>query len=166
MKDFFDMRRFKKILFGTFVFAAAFCVSGETSGNTAVICTEKGNPATIILPKKCSKNTEYAAKELQNYLKMITTSRYPIQHNAELSSWKPTIFVLGTKDCPIIKQYLAPGSYPEKTVKKLKDDGYCVISRSGNKLLIIGNAGKHIGFLAGAYRTIQNINVSLVCQFV
>ena len=106
----------------------------------------------IAIDVNAPRTVQFAAKELQNCLQMITTARYPIQHNAPTNSWKPTIFVLGTKNCPIIKQYAAPGSSVEKMVKKLKDDGYCVIPRSGNKILIIGNNPR--GVLNGVHRFI------------
>ncbi len=109
-------------------------VKGEASGHIAI---DLDAPRAV----------QYAAKELQNYLRLITTSRYSIQHNAD--HWKPTIFVLGTKDCPIIKPFLRGGAL--RSVQKLKDDGYTVLKRS-NKILIIGNNPR--GVLNGVHRFI------------
>ena len=106
----------------------------------------------IAIDLNAPRTVRYAAEELQNYLRLITTARFPILHNADPNSWKPTIIVLGTKDCPIIKQYLAEGSSAAKAVKKLKDDGFCVLQRGPNKILIIGNNPR--GVLNGVHRFI------------
>ena len=102
----------------------------------------------IAIDLNAPRTVQYAAKELQNYLRMITTARYSIQHNAD--HWKPTTFVLGTKDCPIIKPFLKGTTARE--VKKLRDDGYAVFQRF-NKILIIGNNSR--GMLNGVHRFIQ-----------
>ena len=102
--------------------------------------SKPGEPSgCIAIDTNAPRTVRFAAKELQNYLRLITTARYSIQYNADPKSWKPTMFVLGTKECPIIKQYVTPGSSAEKMVKELKDDGYCVLQRGANKILIIGN---------------------------
>ena len=101
----------------------------------------------IAIDLNAPRPVQYAALELQNYLRLITTSRYSITHDA--SHWKPTIFVLGTKDCPIIKPFLK--GMTAREVAKLKDDGYGVFQRA-NKVLIIGNNPR--GVLNGVHRFI------------
>ena len=101
----------------------------------------------IAIDLNAPRPVQHAAKELQNYLRLITTSRYSISHDA--SHWKPTIFVLGTKDCPIIQPFLK--GMTARDVKKLKDDGYGVFQRA-NKILIIGNNPR--GVLNGVHRFI------------
>ena len=101
----------------------------------------------IAVDLKAPRTVQFAAKELQNYLRMITTAHYSIQHNAD--HWKPTTFVLGTKDCPIIKPFLKGTTARE--VKKLKDDGYFVAQRA-NKILLIGNNPR--GVLNAVHRLI------------
>lgn len=108
------------------------------------------NGGHIAIDLDAPRTVQFAAKELQNYLRLITTARYPIQHNADPAIWKPTIFVLGTKDSPIMKPYLEKGA-AARDVKKLKDDGYAVFKRS-NKILIVGNNPR--GVLNGVHRFI------------
>lgn len=115
--------------------------------------SKPGEPSgCIAIDTNAPRTVQFAAKELQNYLRLITTARYSIQYNADPKSWRPTMFVLGTKECPIIKQYVTPGSSAEKMVKELKDDGYCVLQRGANKILIIGNNPR--GVLNGVHRFI------------
>ena len=73
------MSNFKKTLFGICTFAVALCSGGAgMSADEVVICPEKGEPATIILPEKYSRNTEHAAKELQLILGKITGKQFKI----------------------------------------------------------------------------------------
>ena len=73
------MKKLKKTLFGIFIFAAAFCAGGAAmAADEAVICPEKGEPATIILPAKYSRSVEHAANELQLILGKITGKQFKI----------------------------------------------------------------------------------------
>ena len=101
----------------------------------------------IAIDVEAPRPVKFAAKELQNYLRKITTARYPVQHNAD--GWKETIFILGTKDCPIIKPFMTGKIASD--VKKLVFDGYAVFRRS-NKIIIIGNDAR--GVINGVHRFI------------
>ena len=96
-------------------------VKGEAAG---YIATEVDAPRPVKL----------AARELQNYLRKITTARYPVQHNWNIPG--KTIFVLGTKDSTPVRESL--NSADIKTLDKLKYDGYAVFRRA-NKIIIAGN---------------------------
>ena len=108
--------------------------NGEAAGHIAV---------DINAPRA----VQFAASELQNYLRKITTARYPVQHNA--NGWKETIFILGTKDSPIVKPFLTGKTAGE--IEKLEFDGYAVFRRS-NKIIIVGNTPR--GVLNGVHRFI------------
>ena len=129
------MKRLKKILFGIFAFTAAFCAPGKTSENEAVICSAKGETATIVLPEKCSKNTEYAAKELQLILRKITGKQFKI-------SEKP---VPGTK--------IFLGRAPDHIRMKMKPGTSFAITSKGN--LYLGGWGKN-ATLHAVYHFLQD----------
>ena len=109
-------------------------VKGEAAG---YIATEVDAPRPVKL----------AARELQNYLRKITTARYPVQHNWNIPG--KTIFVLGTKDSTPVRESL--NSADIKTLDKLKYDGYAVFRRA-NKIIIAGNNPR--GVLNGVHRFI------------
>jgi len=109
-------------------------VNGEAAGHIAV---DVNAPRPV----------QFAASELQNYLRKITTARYPVQHNAGVKG--ATVFILGTKDCSFIKPFMDEKIV--EAVKKLKFDGYGVFCR-GNKIIIIGNNAR--GVINGVHRFI------------
>ena len=126
------MRSLKKTLLGVFTFAAAFCASGAPVEKPAVICTENGVTATIILPEKCSRNTEHAANELQLILGKITGKTFKISRTE----------VPGTK------------IYLEKQLPaKANDDSYLAVI-GGN--LYLGGKGKN-GTLFAVYHFLQDV---------
>ena len=128
--------------------AATAPVAKDSKGPRQLPIADRGEACGhIAIDLNAPRPVQYAAAELQNYLRLITTSRYSITHDA--SHWKPTIFVLGTKDCPIIKPFIK--GMTAREVAKLKDDGYGVFQRS-NKILIIGNNPR--GVLNGVHRFI------------
>ena len=114
--------------------AVPIAVKGEACGHIAI---DLDAPRPVQL----------AARELQNYLRKITTARYAVQHNT--TGKKTTIFILGCKDAPVIKPFLQ-GKLAQ-AVKKLKDDGYAVFRR-GNRIIIVGNTPR--GVLNGVHRFI------------
>ena len=107
-------------------------VKGEAAGYIAI---EVDAPRTV----------KFAARELQNYLRKITTARYPVQHNWNNSVG--TVIILGTKDSKPIRKSL--NSADIKTLNKLKYDGYAVFLRA-NKIIIAGNNPR--GVLNGVHR--------------
>lgn len=109
-------------------------VNGEAAGHIAI---DVNAPRPVQL----------AASELQNYLRKITTARYPVQQNADARG--VTVFILGTKDCAFVKPFM--DEKIKEAVKKLRFDGYGVFRR-GNKILIIGNDAR--GVLNGVHRFI------------
>ena len=135
-----------KYLFSALLVCSALLVSA--AARTLPIADRGEALGHIAIDVDAPRTVQFAARELQNYLRMLTTARYPIQHDA--SHWKPTIFALGTKDSPIIQQFLKGTTARE--VKKLRDDGYAVFQRF-NKILIIGNNPR--GVLNGVHRFIQ-----------
>ena len=114
--------------------AISIAVNGEASGHIAI---DVNAPRPV----------KFAAEELQNYLRKITTARYPVQHST--AGWQSTIFVLGTQDSPLVKSLLT--SADKKVLKTLKYDGYAVFKRN-NKIMIIGNDAR--GVINGVHRFI------------
>ena len=101
----------------------------------------------IAIDVNAPRPVKFAASELQNYLRKITTARYSIkQSTGEETS---TIFILGTKDCPFVQPFIDEKIAAQ--IKKLQFDGYGVFRR-GNKILIIGNDAR--GVLNGVHRFI------------
>ena len=110
--------------------------------------TSNGDAAGhIAIDVNAPRPIKFAASELQNYLRKITTARYQVQHNTD--SEKDTIIILGTKDCSFIRPHLDEKMKTE--LKKLKYDGYAVFRRA-NKLFIIGNDAR--GVINGVHRFI------------
>ena len=126
---------------------AIFCVALQLHSAPLTIAVNGEAAGHIAIDVNAPRPVKFAASELQNYLRKITTARYPVQHNA--NGWKETIIILGTKDCAFVKPFLT-GTIPG-TLEKLIYDGYAVFRR-GNKLLIIGNNTR--GVLNGVHRFI------------
>ncbi len=126
---------------------AVFCVALQLHSAPLTIAANGEAAGHIAIDVNAPRAVKFAARELQNYLRKITTARYAVQHNC--NGWKETIFILGTKDCPIIKPFMNGKIAAE--VKKLKFDGYAVFRRS-NKIIIIGNDDRAV--LNGVHRFI------------
>ena len=130
------MKKLKQTLFGIFTFAAAFCAGGAVmAADEAVICPEKGEPATIILPAKCSRSVEHAANELQLILGKITGKQFKI-------SEKP---VPGTK--------IFLDKAPDHLKLKMRPGNSFAISSKGD--LYLGGEGKN-GTLHAVYHFLQD----------
>lgn len=130
------MSNLKKTLFGICTFAVALCSGGAgMSADEVVICPEKGEPATIILPEKYSRNTEHAAKELQLILGKIIGKQFKI-------SEKP---VPGTK--------IFLGRAPDHILMKMKPGTSFAITSKGN--LYLGGWGKN-ATLHAVYHFLQD----------
>ena len=130
------MSNLKKTLFGICTFAVALCSGGAgMSADEVVICPEKGEPATIILPEKYSRNTEHAAKELQLILGKIIGKQFKI-------SEKP---VPGTK--------IFLGRAPDHIRMKMKLGTSFAITSKGN--LYLGGWGKN-ATLHAVYHFLQD----------
>ena len=130
------MKKLKQTLFGIFTFAAAFCAGGAAmAADEAVICPEKGEPATIILPAKCSRSVEHAANELQLILGKITGKQFKI-------SEKP---VPGTK--------IFLDKAPDHLRLKMSPGNSFAISSKGD--LYLGGEGKN-GTLHAVYHFLQD----------
>ena len=133
------MKLFYTILAGLFsltLFAAEIPIArdGEAAGHIAI-------------DVDAHRTVQFAARELQNYLRKITTARYSIQHNTNVP--QATIFILGTKNDSVVKPFLT-GKAKEKA-DKIADDGYAVI-KLGSKILIVADQPR--GVLNGVHRFI------------
>ena len=90
--------------------------------------TSNGDAAGhIAIDVNAPRPVQFAASELQNYLRKITTARYPVQHNADVKG--ATVFILGTKDCSFIKPFMDEKIV--EAVKKLMEHGGCLFMTPG-----------------------------------
>ena len=123
-------------MFSLTLFAAEIPIArdGEAAGHIAI-------------DVDAHRTVQFAARELQNYLRKITTARYSIQHNTNVP--QATIFILGTKNDSVVKPFLT-GKAKEKA-DKIADDGYAVI-KLGSKILIVADQPR--GVLNGVHRFI------------
>ena len=108
--------------------------------DTVVICNENGRTASIILPPNCSKNTQYAAEELQTLLEEITGAKFSIS----------------AKETSGAKIYLDIA--PEKN--DLKGEKSAAVTRNGN-LYLYGTTRN--GALYAVYHFLQD---ELGCRFL
>ena len=126
------MNNFGKIVLGV---SALALTSSVVLADNAIICNEKGEKATIVLPVKCSKNTQYAANELQLILGKITGKKFNIS----------------TQEVPGCKIYLEKHPVDNK-VASVKDTSFA-ITQKGN--LYLGGYGKN-GALYAVYHFLQD----------
>ena len=101
--------------------------------------------SAIVIGKDAHRTVKYAAKELQNYFRLITTAQVPV---AELAPRGKTAFVLGTVDSPLVKKFIGK----DKNAGKLKFDGYAVLAK-GNTVVIYSKTPR--GVLNGVHRFIM-----------
>ena len=121
-----------KVLLGATTLIMANCA---LMANNAIICSSKGNAATIVLSNTASKNTEYAAKELQLLLGKITGQQFNISK----------------QEVPGTKIYLDKHPNPAEN-KKVKNTSFA-ITNNGN--LYLGGEGKN-GTLHAVYHFLQD----------
>ena len=100
--------------------------------------------SAIVIGKDANRTVKYAAGELQNYFRLITTCKVPI---VELmpAGGKNTTFVLGTVDSPLVEKFIGK----DKNAAKLKFDGYAVFAK-GNTVVIYSKTPR--GVLNGVHR--------------
>ena len=103
--------KLEKVLLGATTLIMANCA---LMANNAIICSSKGNAATIVLSNTASKNTEYAAKELQLLLGKITGQQFNISK----------------QEVPGTKIYLDKHPNPAEN-KKVKNTSFA-ITNNGN----------------------------------
>ena len=114
----------------------------------AVAIASKGEAVAVIaVDANAHRIVKYAASELQNYLRQITTARLAVR--SELPGWKTSSIVLGTVDSPLVKKVI--GNSKANYSKNLKYDGYGVYV-SGNRIVIYAKTPR--GVLNGVHRFI------------
>lgn len=134
----------KKLLLLSFCLAAAL-----TAGAASVRISEKGKAAAaIVIDSNAHRTVKFAAKELQNYFRQITTADIPVR-NTMPDAPKSSAIILGTVDSPAVKTVLAKAGV--NNAGKLKYDGYAVYA-DGNKIIIYANNPR--GVLNGVHRFI------------
>ena len=101
----------------------------------------------IVIDLDAPRTVEFAARELQNYFRLITTARLPIMNGP--GGWQVTSIFLGTTDSPLIEPVI---KNDPKLRKQLEgNDGYAV-KVNGNKMYIFSSCPR--GVLNGVHRFI------------
>ena len=100
--------------------------------------------SAIVIGENAHRTVKHAAKELQNYFRLITTGQVPI---VELmpAGGKTASFVLGTVDSPLVKKIIGK----DKNAAKINYDGYAVFAK-GNTVVIYAKTPR--GVLNGVHR--------------
>ena len=134
------MKRFIAVAVLAFSFTAVFAAPVKISS--------KGEAeAAIIVDFDAPRTVQFAARELQNYIRKITTARLPILHT--MQGWKVTSIVLGTVDSPLVKPLIKT----DLNAAKIKDDGYAIRVRGKSMVIYAKNPR---GVLNGVHRFIHN----------
>ena len=148
------MKRFLSIvlLVSAFVLAAApsRAISKTDksikSRSVGVAVASKGKAVSaIVVDANANRTVKFAAKELQNYFRLLTNAKVDIRQT--MPGGKTSSFVLGTVESPLVKKFLAKGG-----PAKIKYDGYAVIA-SGNNVVIYATTPR--GVLNGVHRFIM-----------
>ena len=101
----------------------------------------------IVIDLDAPVTVQFAARELQNYFRQISTARLPIMNGP--GGWQVTSIMLGTMDSPLIQPVV---KNDPKLRKQLEgNDGYAV-KVNGNKLYIFSSCPR--GVLNGVHRFI------------
>lgn len=122
-------------------FLLLFAAVSVYAQNTCVVSAENGRTATIIIPANCSKNTQYAAEELQNLLTEITGNKFIVSDRN----------VDGNK---IYLNVIPPGK------KALDGEKSAAVTANGN--LYLYGSGRN-GALYAVYHFLQD---ELGCRFL
>ncbi|NOX96730.1 MAG: DUF4838 domain-containing protein [Nitrospirae bacterium] len=139
-------------VFSTFSFSHASGVKpvrGVSSGGGT------GELKAIILPATPTRWEALAEKELQNYLKKITGKNLTVYKDGQGRLSKGNIY-LG-------KAALDAGLIGKEDLKKIKFDGYIVVSKGGN-VGIFGDKGA--GVIYGVYGFLNKLGVKIYAQGV
>ena len=100
--------------------------------------------SAIVIGKDAHRTVKYAAKELQNYFRLLTNAKVSIRQS--VPGGKTASFILGTVDSPLVKKFVG------KDAAKFKYDGYAVAVK-GNTVVIYANNPR--GVLNGVHRFIM-----------
>ena len=140
----------KKFLSMLLLLAAVVLSAAPKPGTAKTLKVAVNGEAStaIVIDDKADRVVWQAARELQNYFRMISSARIPIRNLAYSNS---SNIVLGTPESPALKPVLKGTAL--KLVKQIKDDGYAVFSR-GYRLCIVGKTPR--GVLNGVHRFILN----------
>ncbi|MBR7108027.1 MAG: DUF4838 domain-containing protein [Lentisphaeria bacterium] len=142
------MKRFLTVvMLTTTVLLMAAPKTKSTVKTLQVAIAGEANSA-IVVDDNASRVIWQAARELQNYFRLLTSARITIRNAAYSNA---PVFILGTPESAVVKPVLKGTAL--KLVKKIKDDGYAVIVR-GMKVYIIGATPR--GVLNGVHRFIFN----------
>ena len=101
----------------------------------------------IVIDLDAPRTVEFAARELQNYFRLITTARLPIMNGP--GGWQVTSIFLGTTDSPLIEPVIKNDPNLRKQLEG--NDGYAV-KVNGNKMYIFSSCPR--GVLNGVHRFI------------
>ena len=127
--------------------AAAVAWMGNDAFGAQIPIAEKGEAVSrIVIDANAPVAVHHAARELQNYFRLLTTARISIM-NGMPGGWKTSAVVLALTDSPLVEKIVT-----DKMKKQLADtDGY-VVKASKRRLYII--ASRPRGLINGVHRLI------------
>ena len=121
------------------------------------IARESEGLAGIIVDLDAPRPIQHAARELQNYFKLLSNARIsiyqcPVTLPKRITCKDMVYFIPGTPESTYVKKYM--DKKIKAALKKIGDtDGYAVFVRGGNKILIVAN--KPRGVINGVHRFIH-----------
>ncbi|MBQ9088276.1 MAG: DUF4838 domain-containing protein [Lentisphaeria bacterium] len=145
------MKRFLALLLLTAVLLPA------ASAKTFQISRESEGLAGIVVDLNAPRPIQHAARELQNYFKLLSNARIsiyqsPVTLPKRITCKDMVYFIPGTPDSVYVKKYM--DKKIKAALKKIGDtDGYAVFIRGGNKILIVANQPR--GVINGVHRFIH-----------
>ena len=149
------MKRFflSMLLVSSFVVATAPCRAmgkaqpSAPTGGISVAVAAKGKAASVIVvDANAHRTVKFAAKELQNYFRLLTKARIPIRQS--MPGGKISSFVLGTVDSPLVGKIIGKN----RNSVQFKYDGYAVFAQD-NTVVICADTPR--GVLNGVHRFIM-----------
>ena len=130
------------------MFMAALALLSLSVFGANVKIAENGEAVSrIVVDLEAPAPVQFAARELQNYFRQITTARVSIMNGT--GGWKTTAVILGTVDSPLVKPVMEKDARLKKQLEG--NDGYAV-KVNGNKLYIVSSCPR--GVLNGVHRFI------------
>ncbi len=121
------------------------------------IAKESEGLAGIIVDLNAPRPIQHAARELQNYFKLLSNARIsiyqsPVTLEKRITCKDMVYFIPGTPESSYVKKYM--DKKIAAALKKIGDtDGYAVFIRGKNKILIVAN--KPRGVINGVHRFIH-----------
>ena len=136
------------------LFISLFCVCDRANAEDVPIVRSGRAMATIQIGAAANAQEEFAAEEIQSFIRRFTGAQLDIFTNRQTTT-TPTVIALGTLDSnPVIRLLLADGAFHLNA--DLGDEGYVVKTVELDNELIIAVAGNTSrGVLYGAYDLVE-----------